>query len=674
MLGAAPSTGRPFLPDEFDPGSAPVLVLSHGFWQRRFGGRADIVGQSLVIDGELRTVVGVMGPNLRMVYLSGFEPEFLAPLVPNPAETRAARNLVALARLRPGISASRAEADLNVIARVLEREHAGTNTGCRTMVTDIRGNVDPAAYAFLVVLVLSVLGVVCANAANLLLAWGAERQRELTIRAALGASRLRLVRQLMTESTLLVFLASCLGVTVTALACGLIRALSAGTNAAILDLPINLRILGVILVVFLLAGLGVGAVPALNASRVDLGQSMKETGSTSVTTPATSRLRSMLVASQVAVSIVMLAGAVLVIKSWSRLWNIDPGFRPEGLLVMKISLPERRYPTGECQAAFFQQLLARLASRPGLLGAGAASSLPTGAPTRAFRLSGSPAPPPGEEPTARLTSTSVGYFETLGVLLKAGRVFTEADSTSSEPVAIVNEAWARRHAGGGGPVGMQIEVAGAVRTVVGMVGDQRTAPLRIAPAPEIFVPHVQSPGGQMWLVVRTSAGDPLSLAGHLKREIAAVDPNQAVDRIDTMDRVRRADMGVISMGTSIISILGIAITALAAIGLYGLLSHSIARRTAEIGIRVALGARDAEVMALVLRQGLRLVLVGLVPGLAASAALERVLRGRIYGLSGTEPLLLAGITMLMLSVALLACILPARRAARIDPATALRCQ
>jgi putative ABC transport system permease protein len=382
MLGAAPSTGRPFLPEEFDPGSAPVVVLSHGFWQRRFGGRADIVGQSLVVDGELRTVVGVMGSNLRMVYLSGFEPEFLVPLVPNPADTRAARNLVALARLRPGISASRAEADLNVIARVLEREHAGTNTGCRTMVTDIRGNVDPAAYAFLVVLVLSVLGVVCANATNLLLAWGAERQRELTIRAALGASRLRLVRQLMTESTLLVFLASCLGVAVTALACGLIRAMSAGTNAAILDLPINLRILGVILVVFLLAGLGVGAVPALNAARIDLGQSMKETGSTSATTPARSRLRSMLVASQVAVSIVMLAGAVLVLKSWSRLWNIDPGFRPEGLLVMKISLPERRYPTGERQAAFFQQLLARLASRPGLLGAGAASSLPTGAPTR----------------------------------------------------------------------------------------------------------------------------------------------------------------------------------------------------------------------------------------------------------------------------------------------------
>lgn len=672
LVGAVPSMGRPFLPEEHASGSAPVLLLSHGLWQGQFGGRADIVGQSLVIDGEPRTVVGVMGPDLRMAYLVGFEPEFWAPLVSNAADTRASRNLDALARLKPGVSAERAEAELNLIARTLEQEYPQTNTGFRVMVTDIRGGVDPAAYAFLVILVGSVLGIVCANATSLLLAWGAERERELTIRAALGAGRLRLMRQLMTESTLLVLLASCLGLAVTVWACALIRIMSTGTNAAMLNLAINARLVGAILLIFLITGLGVGAVPALRSSRVNLSQFIKDTGSTSSATPGRNRLRNILVASQVAVSIVMLAGAGLVIKSWTRLWNVDPGFRPENLLVTRISLPERRYPTGDRQAEFFQQLLARLSSRSDLLGAGAASSLPTGAPSRSFRIPGSAPPAPGEELMARFTAASAGYFATLEIPLKAGRYFTEADSANAPPIAIVNEAWTRRHARGGSPVGMQIEVADAVRTVVGVVGDQRTAPLRIASVPEIYVPHVQLPHSQMWLVVRTSTGDPLAIAGDVKKVVSAVDPNQPVDRMDTMGRIRTADMGVIGMGTSIIIILGLGTLALAAIGLYGLLSHSVARRTSEIGIRMALGARTAGVMALVLRQGMTLVLVGLVPGLAGSAALERVLRGKIYGLSGTEPLLLAGVAILMLAVALIACLLPARRAIRVNPMAALR--
>jgi putative ABC transport system permease protein len=672
LLGANPVLGRAFLSGEYAASGDRVVLLSHGLWQRRFGAKPGAVGQTVKVNGQMHTIVGVLPADLRMAMTFGFEPALWLPLVPAASGDRGARSCLAVAHLKSGITMERARADMDVIARRIAESHPDTNKGWTTMVSPLRPEVDTIAYVLLGILVCSILGLVCANVINLLLARATGREREIAVRAALGASRMRLVRQLLTENLLLLLVGCGTGVMAAAWACDLISSRFVDTNLGALRIRIDAQVLAATMLLFLLAGAMVGVVPALQLSRAGLNRSLKEGNRSQSGSSSKRRFKSFLVASEVAFSLMLLMGASLAVKSWSSLWNIDLGFRPENVLAMRISLADPRYADSNRQVAFFQDLLRRLQTRSEIRSAGVASDLPAASPERSFTIAERPLPAPGEAPRARYTVVSAGYFNTMTLSLKAGRQFTEQDVASAPAVTIVNEALARRYWNGQSPIGSRIEVAGALRTIVGVAGDVKSIPLSLKPVPEIFVPFTQAPGGDMALVVETTLSDPLPVAGAVKQEVLAVDADQPVSRIMTMEKACTSNMGAIKLGTFVLSLVALGALILAVVGIYGVLSFSVSQRTHEIGLRMALGAQPRDVLRSVLRQGMMLTILGILPGLAASLALGRVLSSSLFGVAPVEILVLAGISLLLVLVALVACYLPARRAAAVDPMQALR--
>jgi putative ABC transport system permease protein len=672
LLGAGPAAGRAFLAGEFLPDGDRAILLSHNLWQRRFAGSRQILGQTLTIDGQPHTIVGILPPHFKMAMILGFEPALWMPLAPGASEDRGSRSILALARLRPGITRERAQADMEIISQHIGESHPDTNRGWTVVVGPLRGEVDTLVYVLLSLMVSSILGLICANVINLLLARASGREREIAIRAALGASRIRLVRQVLTENLLLLAIGGGLGVLVATWGCRLINSRFVDTNLGMLDIRIDARVMAATLGLILLAGALVGLVPAMQITRAGLGQQLKDGGRSPAGSRSKRSLKNLLVASEVACSLLLLMGASLTLKSWFRLWDVDLGFQPAQVLTMRISLTSRQYPDDTRQVAFFQALLSRLQMRPGIQSAGATSSLPTAAPERDFTIEGHPASPSGEALHARFTAVSPGYFTTITLPLKSGRQFAEQDATDSLPVAIVNEAMARKYWRNQNPTGSRIHVAGAMRTIIGVSSDVRSVPLSLKPVPEIYVPFAQVASRDVALVVKTTTADPLALIPAVKEELRAVDPDQPVSRIMTMEKVCASNMGVIQFGTSVLSLVSLGAMILASVGLYGVLSFSVCQRTNEIGIRIALGARPMDVLKLVLRQGMTVTLCGVIPGLAASLLLGRVMSSSIFGVSPVEPGILAGISILLIVVALAACYLPARRAATIDPMQALR--
>jgi len=671
LLGLQLKAGRPFLPEDCAPGKSPAVLLSHSLWQRRFGSRMDVLGQTVTINGQPHIAVGVLGREVKMGFLLGFEPELWLPLPPPNPPYRGSHYLGVIARLKPGISTDQAQAEMAVIARRLEKQYPDSNTGWRVLVTEISAKVDPIAYVLLAVLVASVLGIACTNVANLVLARAAAREKEIAIRTALGADRMRVLRQLFTESLMLAFLGCCLGVLIAFGACDLIRASSLGSNMEVLDVRPDARVLAATLLLLMIAAIAVGLAPGLKLSGGSLCQSLKEGGTGASGGTSKNRMGTFLAASEIALSLVLLAGAGLAIKSWFRLWQVDPGYRAENILITRLSLTGTRYSERERQIAFFQDLQERLKSRSDIRSAGLASALPTMGPQVSFVIQGRPRPAGGEEPLARCTSANPSYFDTMVIPLRAGRLFTDRDTANSLPVALVSETLARKYWTAGNPIGGQIEVWGKPRTIIGVIGDLRGVPLAITPQPEIYLPYVQNAGNHMLLAVKTT-GDPLAIAAALKKEIRALDPNQPVERLETLDKIRAHNMGVITLGSRLLVILGVGALVLAAVGLYGVLSYSVSRRSTEFGIRMALGARPGDILVLVLRQGIRLSLFGIVPGLAAAFLLTRALSRALYGVTALEPLILWVLALLLAAVALLAGYIPARRATRVDPMVALR--
>jgi putative ABC transport system permease protein len=522
-----------------------------------------------------------------------------------------------------------------------------------------------------VVLISSVLGIACANVTNLLLARAAGRQREISIRAALGAGRGRILRQLLTESLLLSFLGCCLGSLISVWACDLISTLTAGTNAGVLDLRIDHRVLGASLLVFVLAGLAVGIVPALRASRGDLNQPLKECGGALQSAPSKRGMRTALVGSEIAVSLVLLTGSALVIKSWLSLWQVDLGFRPQGILTMAVSLSNAEYPGENQKTDFFRQLLSRLEHRADINSVAAASALPTKAAVAEFEIPSRRRASPGEKSVARLSSVTPAYFATLGVPMLGGRNFHDSDGPNSLQVAIINENLARKHWERENPIGSQIQLSGRTRTIVGVVGNVRSVPLNLKPFPDIYIPALQAVTDHMSIVLRTPT-DPVTVAAVVRNEIHAINPDQPASGVRRMEDVLATNMGVIKLGTSLLSIVAAGTLILAIVGLYGVLSYAVSQRTGEIGIRMALGAGRGDILKMVLRDGLKLVAFGMAPGLAASLALGRLLSSRVHGVNSAEPVLMAAVAVLLLAVSLCACYIPARRATRIDPIRALR--
>ncbi len=674
VLGCQPALGRAFLPEEFAEGGSRTLLLTHKIWQRRFGSRADVIGQSILIDGYPHSIAGILPPVVKLGYFLGFEPEVWLPLTPGNYLDRGSHSLIAVARLRRDATLENAQANMNLIGGRLEKQYPDTNAGWKTLVMPLRPEVDPIAYALLAILVTSVLGIVCTNVANLLLARAAGRERELAIRSALGAGRLRVIRQLLTEGMLLCFLGCSLGVFIAYWACVVIKITSAGSNLEVLDIAVDGRVLVATVFLFVLTGLMVGLIPSLQMSRSNVGQALKEGSSNLAPCSSRRRLKNIFVTAEIMLSLLLLAGAGIVIKSWQRLWGMDLGYRPEGVLVLDLALTPARYREGHQQTAFFEQLLKRLEGRSEIHAAAVTSALPTVASTHTFMVSGRPKPAPGEDLLARFTVVSAGYFHTMGIALKVGRGFSDQDNATAPPVALINEAMVSKYWRGTNPVGNQIEMAGSLRTIVGVIGNLRGVPLHITPAPEIYVPYLQAPTDRMSAVIKAADANPLSIASAMRKEIQAIDPDQPMTRLETMDKIRSADLGVIKLGTSLVSALAVCALALAAIGIYGVVSFYVSRQQVEFGIRMALGARRQDVLKQVMRQGLRLALAGVIPGMLVAFVLVKVLSRSLYGVSSVEPGLLAATAAILVATTLLACLVPARRATRIDPMAAVRCQ
>jgi putative ABC transport system permease protein len=689
ILGVEPALGRGLTPEGGEPPAAPEVVLGHGLWQRQFGGDPQVLGRPVTLNGVACTVVGVMP--------AGFQWHIRSRSgTARPAEiwTRLSMNLEggeanargrflsAVARLKPGVSQEQAEAEMKTIMARLEQDAPQYNKGSGSEVIPLReqfvGNVRPALLILLGA-VGFVLLIACANVANLMLSRAAAREKEIAVRTALGASRTRVVRQLLTESLLLALLGSLLGLLVAWWGIGALVAISPHDLVNLQGVGINLTVLGWTLAVSLLTGVIFGIAPALEATRLNLNDTLKEGGKGSGGQSARSgRLRSALVVAEVALALVLLASAGLMMKSFSRLQKIDTGFETENVLTMVVSLPAGKYTEDAQVVNFFRQATERVRALPGVRAAGMVNFLPLygglGSST-GFKIEGRPAPPPGEGPSTNVRAADRGYFGAMGIPLLRGRNFNEADDAEARRVVIVSESLARKHFPGEDPLGKRIDVAMFEKPtpteIVGVVGDVRYDSLTNEAEPTVYFPHPELTYSFMTLVVRT-AGDPAEMTPAVRGVLREIDPDQPVSDVRTMEQVMADTVGRARFNTLLFGLFAALALVLSAVGIFGVMNYSVTLRTREIGLRMALGAQPARVLRLVLRQGLVLTLVGIGLGLAGALALTRVMSSLLFGVEANDPATFAAIVLLLAFVSLVACYIPARRATRIDPLVALR--
>ncbi|MFY9608133.1 MAG: ABC transporter permease [Blastocatellia bacterium] len=678
VLGVEPALGRAFTEDEEEPGKDQVVVLSNRLWQRSFGGDPGIIGQPISLNGVNRTVVGVMPASFAFPEK---RTELWIPVALTP-QRKQARNSIsfkAVGRLKPGVTMEQASADMGAIAKRLDDQYFQSDYGINLVLLHDQetGKVRPALLILLGA-VAFVLLIACANVANLLLARAAMREKEVAIRLALGAGRSRIVRQLLTESALLAVAGGGVGLL---LAVGGLNALVALGPADIPRLDqtgIDLRVLGFTLAVSLLTGLIFGLVPALQASKPDLNDSLKEGGRGSAGGIRGMRVRNLLVVSEIALSLVLLVGAGLLIRSFMRLQQFDLGFNPDNLTTMRIQLPGSKYRDGKQVATFYQQLLQRLEAVPGVQSAGAISSVfLTDTPNSTnFTIEGRPVPTGAEAIEVPLDSVSPSYFRVMGIPLLAGREFDDRDVQDSTPVVIINQTFANRFFSGEDPIGKRFVYGGPGPdnpwiTIVGIVGDMRRTGFDRPVRPETFLPEAQNPSGTLTIVARTTAGQ-ASLANGLRNEVWAIDKDQSVYDIKSMHETLSEMMSQRRFNMLLLGIFAAVALILAAVGIYGVISYSVTQRTHEIGIRIALGAAKSNVLSLIVGQAMSLAGIGIVLGMGASLLLTRLMASLLYGVSATDPATFLAIALLLAGVALLACYVPARRAAKVDPMIALR--
>ena len=685
VLGIRPVLGRGFLPGENRPGGPNVAVLSHELWQRRFGSDPGILNRQVPIDGESYTVIGVMPPGLEN------RSQIWLPLVWDfPPDTRGGHFLQAIGRLKDGVTLVKAQVEMKALAARLERQYPESNSGWTTVLSRyhdlIVEDVRPALLLLLAA-VAFVLLIACANVANILLARLAAREREIAVRTALGAGRARLVRQMLTESLVLFLLGGALGLLLAHWGTRVMVALYGE------DLPrreaIGLGGLegGVLLftvVLSLVTGLLFGLAPALSATSGGVFEALKE-GGRAVAGGARGRLlRNLLVLGEVAVALVLLVGAALLLQSFARLRAVDPGFDSAGVLTAEVVLPGKKYEAPERQIAFTRELLDRLRAVPGVQTADTVFPLPLGGNNfvLSFSVQGRPEPPNGQEPSANIRLITPDFFRTLGIRVLQGRVFTPRDDTKSVPVIIVNKTMAERTWPGENPLGKRISFGGndegedQWQEVVGVVEDIHHQSLDQDAGAEVYWPQLQNPFTNHMSILLRTAGEPTQLAGALREAVSSVDSDLPVDQVRTMETVVSEALAGSRFQTVLLGTFAGVALLLAAIGVYGVISYSVAQRTHEIGIRMALGARRLEVLGLVIRQGMALVLAGVALGLAVAVALIWWLSERVasflYGGKAFDPLTLVAVPLVLLAVALLANWLPARRATEVEPVVALR--
>ncbi len=681
VFGVQPVHGRGFLPDEGEPGAPRVALLSHGLWQRRFGGDPGVVGREITLNEESVTVVGVLPPSFRLggadLYLNPRHvvPAVFATTTDDPTQNRAMHYLAVAGKLKPGVSLAQAQADINtVIARIEEQHRTGHTAHIFPLHEAAVGGVRRPLLILLGAVGL-VLLIACANVANLLLARASSRQREIALRAALGAGRVRLVRQLITESMLLA---------VTGCALGLLLAWW-GIGALVAASPPQLPRAGAIqvdrvVVVFAVAiagltGLLFGLAPALQATKARLSEALKEGARGTGGSLPHSRLRRALIVAEVALSVMLLAGAGLLTRSLVRLLDVDPGFRTDNLVTMTLSFSSAKYSQEGRNLAFVEELLPRLESIPGVLGVAAANDLPlegqdtTTNPT----VEGREPAQPGEQLLIGVHSVNNNYFRALGVPLRQGRYFDHRDAAPAPPVVIVNQTAAQRLWPQDNAIGKRIRLQGweGFAEVVGVVGDIKHNGLSSPPTMDAYLPYAQSPWAYLTLAVR-SAADQESLLSAVRAEVRALDADLPVFAVRTFQQVLDETVGERRLTLFTLGLFAGLAVVLAAVGLYGVMAFMVTQRTREIGVRLALGATRSDILRMVVGQGTRLALLGVLIGLAGGLALTRFLASLLFGVSATDPGTFAGVAALLMAVALVACWIPARRAARVDPMVALR--
>jgi len=691
LLGVKPEFGRNFGPEEERVGRDHVVILSHALWQSRLGGDPNVIGQTMTIDGEPFTIIGILPASFRFTRVLNAELELWMPIAFTPQQlTREDRSIIVYGRLKQGVPLSQAQADMDSIARRLEQEYPKTNPGWATQVNNLQEQASQPIRSTLLILMVVVgfvLLIACANVANLLLTRATARQKDVAIRLALGCTQFRFIRQLLMESLLLALLGGAVGLLLAYWGINVLNAVLPENKVPHLEkFSLDLRVLGFTMVVSLLVGIIVSLIPGLRASRLNLSESLKEGGRAWSEAPSGRRLRNLFVILEVSLTVPLLIGAGLMLRSSLLLQNIDRGINLKNVLTMQISLPQERYSTTQQMATFYQRALQRIQSEPGVQSASAVNFLPLtdlGDATTLTIEGGNP-PVPGHEITVSYRVIDQNYFRTMDIPLLRGRYFTEQDNDELHGVVMINQTMARRYWPDQNPVGRRLqphfpavkvpwrpESSNTWLTVVGVVGDVKEDGLNDQTSAEIYVPYLQNPSSLMNLLVR-STSDPLRLVPSVRSQVLAVDEDQPVYNINTMENVFSQSIAAPQVITLLLTTFGAVALMLAAIGVYSVMSYSVAQRTHEVGVRIALGAQRRHVLKMIVGQGLKLVLVGVALGVTTAFAVTRVISNLLFGVTATDPLIFVVVPLLLVVIAMLASYVPARRALKVDPMIALR--
>ena len=685
VLGVNAVRGHTFTADEDKPGAVPVVLLSYGFWQRRFGGSPAALGQSLTLDTQTYTISGVLPPRFQFIQAADVYVPFAPFAAKLPDDRSWHPGIIAVGRLKPGSSVESARTEMTAIARRLEQAYPVYDTGVGANVnllhTQLVENVRPALLVLLGAVAL-VLLIACVNIANLLLARASSRSREIALRTAIGAGRGRILRQLLTETTLLAAAGGLAGAGLAYVAIPSLVAL-AGTSIPDLgpvtaDLRVLLFVCGAVMLASILCGLG----PALQTMQLDLRAALNEATRGSTSSAGSRRVRGLLVVGEIAFAIVLLTGAGLLLRSFERLQDVQPGFRPANLLVADVPLSQRAYPQAVARMNFFDRLLENARNLPGVSSAGAAAALPVsgGGSLIHFNIQGRPPKSAHDYILAGYRPASWQYLETLRTPLLRGRFVTERDTETAPFVAVINQAMARQFFGDESPLGKHLQL-GALpddqtpwMEIVGVVGNMKQN-LAVDGTAEMYIPYRQAnavlPVFALSIVLRT-AGEPHAAAAALRDMVRHLDPNQPLVKIRTMEENIAGSVSAPRFRAVLLAIFAGSALLLAVIGLYGVMAYSVAQRTPEIGIRLTLGARPGQIVGMVVGEGLKLAIAGVVFGIAGALALSRLLSGFLYAIDAADPLTYCGVAGILLAVGLLASYLPARRAIQIDPMAALR--
>ena len=676
-LGIKPIVGRNFLPEEDRPGGPPAVLISNALWQRRFHSDPAAVGRRLTVDGIPRTIVGVVPHELgEMVHADLWLPTAINPN--NPERQNHTYGIVA--RLKPGVTVARARSEMAVIAQRLELAYPATNTGWGItlfpMAEMFTGRIRPVLLTLLGAVGLLLL-IACANLANLLLARAATREKEIAIRGALGAGRGRIVQQLVTESLVLAMAGGALGLILASYGVQAMRSVVPDMFPMLQHMRVELPVLAFTLGISIATGLLFGLVPAWRSSHTNLNTTLKEAAGRSEGGGSSRRIRSVLLASEVALAVLLSVSAGLLLRSFVRVMEVDPGVRTANILTMNLSLPDLRYDTPVKRATFYKSLTERLEALPGVRSAGAVMFLPLRVSILSFRvgvnsfvIQGRPPVPQDQRPQADYRIATPGYFSTMGIALQQGRLLDPHDDLSAKRVALVNEAMVRKHFAHENPLGQHL-VMGEPMEVVGVVADAKLYGLDAPVEPAVYVPHMQHPAVSMGVAVRT-VGDPAAMAPAVRREILKLDAEQPISSVRTMEELL-ADSLMLRRATMLmLSVFALLALTLATVGIYGLTAYSVSRRTHEIGLRVALGASRPQILRLVVGRELVTSMIGAAIGLGAAFMLTRGLSGMLYGVTATDPLVFACVPLLLIAVSVVASYVPARKATAIDPLVALR--